>query len=295
MISRFTGAAVLAAAVSLPSVEAAQTPSASARYAATGMVLQVDAARRTFIASIDPIPGFMDAMAMSFRVRDVQELAGLGPGVMVGFTLVVDRDASHVEGVRARRHQNLEQDPMAARRLALLIEIAGRASKTLAAGEAVPDFHLIDQAARRVSLSGFRGKVVAINFMYTTCQLPDFCLRIVNHFGVVQKQLADALGRDLVLLTVTFDPLRDTPDVLARYAQQWQPVSSAWRFLTGEPTDVKRVLDAFGVAAFPNDGLMDHALRTVFIDRAGRLAATIEGNQYSSDQLVSLAREMIRR
>lgn len=273
----------------------AQAPPATARYPVTGMVLEADPANRRFVASIDRIPGFMDAMTMPFQVKDGRELAGVGPGTVVEFTLVVEREASVVEGLRIVRHRNLEQDPIAARRLALLRELAGGSSKPLAVGDAVPDFRLIDQASRPVSLSAFRGKVVGINFTYTTCQLPDFCLRLVNHFGVVQKQLSAALGRDLILLTITFDPIRDTPEVLAQYARRWQASPETWRFLTGDAAAVRRVLDLFGVDAFPNEGLMDHSLHTVFIDRAGRLAANIEGNQYSADQLVGLARTLVEK
>ena len=83
----------------------------------------------------------------------------------------------------------------------------------------MPDFTLTDQARSRVTLSQFRGKVVAINFIYTSCALPQFCYRMANHFGVLQKRFQERIGRDLVLLTVTFDPARDTPERLAEYAQ----------------------------------------------------------------------------
>jgi protein SCO1 len=268
---------------------------AADRYAASGMVLEVDRPSRSFTASTDTIPGFMAAMTMKFQVRDAKELDGVTPGTIVDFTLVVDKTSSVAEGIRIRRYVGLEQDPLAARRLSLLKEIAGgAASKALAVGAAVPDFTLIDQKSRKVSLSQFRGKVVAMNFMYTTCQLPDFCLRIVNHFGALQKTFKAELGRDLEFLTITFDPVRDQPDVLDRYASQWSPNPDTWHFLTGPPTDVQRVLEWFGVAAFPDEGLMDHSLHTVLIDRTGRLFANIEGNKYSTDQLAALTRTVLR-
>jgi protein SCO1 len=266
------------------------------RHACRGLVLEVDAARRTFVASIDSIPGVMPAMRMPFRVRDAKELAGVVPGAMIEFTLVIGKSASYAEGIRVRRVQNLEQDPLAARRQALLKEIAsGVAAKAVPAGGIVPDFTLIDQKARPVTLSKLRGKVVAINFMYTTCQLPDFCLRIVNHFGVLQKRLASDLGPNLIFLTITFDPVRDQPDVLDRYASQWKPNPNVWHFLTGPVPEVQRVLGLFGVSAFPNDGLMDHSLHTAVLDRTGRLVANIEGNQYSSDQLYDLIQGALKR
>jgi protein SCO1/2 len=277
-------------------VAIADAAGAAERYSVSGMVLKVDAARRTFVASIEKIPGFMEAMTMPFDVKDVKELAGLVPGAIVDFTLVVDKGSSYAEGIRIRRYQSVEQDPLTARRLSLLKQISGGgAASPLKIGEAVPDFTLTDQKSRRMSLSAHRGKIVAINFMYTTCQLPDFCLRVVNHFGVLQKRFKAELGRDLVLLTITFDPARDRPDVLDEYSRQWNADPETWRFLTGAVSEVQRVLALFGVAAFPDDGLMDHSLHTALIDRSGRLVANIEGNQYSSDQLVDLLKSVLER
>jgi protein SCO1/2 len=259
------------------------------------MVLEVDAPQRTFTAWMEAVPGFMGAMTMPFTVQDARALAGLVPGATVEFTLVVGSTSSWAEQIRVRRYQGLEQDPLAARRLALLRDLTrGPAPPTIAIGTPVPDFTLIDQKRRRFSLSSVRGQVVAINFIYTTCQLPEFCLRIANHFGVLQQRFASRLGRDLVLLTITFDPARDTPEVLDAYASQWKPNPDTWRFLTGGSADIQRVLDLFGVSAFPNDGLMDHTLRTALIDREGRLLANIEGNQYTTEQLVALTAAALR-
>jgi protein SCO1/2 len=269
---------------------------AADRYAATGIVLSVDRAHRTFIASIDGIPGVMPAMSMPFEVRDDTELAAVQPGAMIEFTLVVEKSSSYVEAIRIRHAQNLEQDPLAARRLSLLQQVTrGGGAQPLAIGEEVPDFRLIDQLGRPVVLSSLRGKVVAVNFMYTACQLPQFCLRIVNHFGALRTRFQPQMGRDLVFLTITFDPIRDQPEVLARYASRWKPDPDTWHFLTGPVADVRRVLGMFGASAFPDEGLMDHSLQTVLIDRAGRLAASVEGNRYSPEQLADLTRSVLRR
>jgi hypothetical protein len=97
------------------------------------------------------------------------------------------------------RYQSVEQDPRTARRLAVMRQMAGLASKPLEVGAQVPDFALIDQARQRVTRSSLAGKVLAINFIYTRCALPQFCLRVSNNFGVLQKRFQKELGRDLVL------------------------------------------------------------------------------------------------
>jgi protein SCO1/2 len=268
--------------------------SADERYAVTGLIVDVQPETRTFVASIDAIPGFMAAMTMPFQVRDAAELRTLARGALVEFTLVVTAGSSYAERVRVRRAESLEQDPLAARRLALIHELTtGRAARTVAPGSVVPDFQLVDHKARPASLSQFRGKVVAVNFTYTTCQLPDFCLRIVNHFGALQRRFSAELGRDLIFLTITFDPARDQPEVLDRYAAQWKPDPDTWRFLTGPVPDVRAALESFGMAAFMNEGLMDHGLRTAVVDRDGRLVASLEGNQYGSDQLGDLIASVV--
>jgi protein SCO1/2 len=111
---------------------------------------------------------------------------------------------------------------------------------------------------------------------------------VSNNFGVLQQRFQKELGRDLVLLTITFDPQRDTPDVLASYASQWKADPKTWHFLTGPVNDVRRICSLFGVEYFPDEGLMNHSLRTAVIDRSGRIVASIEGNTYTPEQLGDL-------
>jgi len=283
----------------LPSVVAllalAAGASAAEEYAVKGMVVSVNRQASTFTASIEEIPNFMRAMTMPFDVLKPGDLDNLAPGAVVEFTLVVDKQSSHAEQIKIVRFESVERDPFSASRLALLNEIVagGSAVKPLAIGDSVPDFKLTDQRKRAVLLSSLRGKIVALNFVYTSCALPNFCLRLANNFNVLQKRFKQRLGRDLVLLTVTFDPVHDTPEVLADYAEQWK-ADAAWRFLTGSEQDVARVCRLFGVNAFPNEGLLDHSLHTVLIDRQGKLVANIEGNEFSVTQLGDLVETVLK-
>ena len=268
------------------------------QYSATGMVLKVDRARRSVVVSCQTVPGYMEAMTMPFDVRESRELNGIAPGMTVEFTLVVKAESAYAEKLRVLPYESTEQDPLTARRLDLVERITNPASsqaKTAAIGQTVPDFTLIDQAHHQVALSQFAGKVVAINFIYTSCALPNYCFRMSNHFGVLQKRFKDRLGRDLVLLTVTFDPVRDQPDVLARYARTWKADPANWHFLTGTVPDVQRVTSLFGMDFFPDEGLMNHSLHTAVIDRQGRLAANIEGNQFTAEQLGDLVQTVLGR
>jgi len=229
-------------------------------------------------------------------VREAKELDGLAPGMAVDFTLVIEKESNYAEHLKIRGYESVEQDPLTARRLKLLNQLSHPGSadvKALEIGQAVPDFTLTDQNRRRVTLSQLSGKVLAINFIYTSCALPNFCFRNSNTFGVLQKRFKQKMGKELVLLTITFDPQRDRPDVLAKYANNWKADPASWHFLTGSVPDIQRVSNLFGVDYFPDEGLMNHSLHTAIINRQGKLVANIEGNQFTADQLGDLVQTVL--
>jgi protein SCO1 len=259
------------------------------RYSARGLILKLDQVHKTVLVSCDAIPGYMEPMTMLYSVRDTSELQGIRAGTLIDFTLVVQPDASFIESIRPQKYQGLEPDPLTARRLKLLNQVANPPTmKAIAVGESVPDFTLTDQNRRKVVLSNFAGKVIVLNFVYTRCALPNFCFRSSNNLGLLQRRFRQRLGRDLVLLTVTFDPTHDDPLTLAKYAATWKADSNKWHFLTGAAEDVRRVCELFGEDFFQDEGLMAHSLHTVIINRNGKLAANLEGNEFSAQQLGDL-------
>ena len=99
------------------------------KYAAKGMILKVDAERKTITVSCQPIPGFMEAMVMPIAVADAKSLKGLTPGTTISFSLVVDANASRAEDIQIQSYQGLEVDPLTARRLKLLNQAADPATR----------------------------------------------------------------------------------------------------------------------------------------------------------------------
>jgi protein SCO1/2 len=262
---------------------------AAKKYEVTGLVLRVDAPHKTVLVSHDAIPGYMDAMTMPYSVRDPHLLDHLEPGQKIGFTLVVTKDSSWLEGIHVVPFQSMDRDPFATKRLQILdAALQPDAPPQLKPGQKVPDFSLLDQMSRTVRLSQFEGKVVAMTFVYTRCPLPDYCFRLSNNFRRLGKRFSKRLGNDLELLSVTFDPVHDTPDVLAKYAEVWKAEGDGWRFLTGPLPDVKQVCSRFGMNFWLDEGALTHSLHTVVIDRQGRLVANIEGNQFTAEQLGDL-------
>jgi protein SCO1 len=263
----------------------------------TGLILRIDRPHRTFVVSCSAIPGYMEAMVMPIPVREEKMLDGLERSKVVDFTLVVDEDDSYAENIRIHNYESLETEPLEVRRLQLLnnVEKTDLTASPLVLGQPVEDFTLIDQTGQSVTFSQFRGKVIALAFIYTSCPLPNYCFRLTNNFGRLQKRFADRMGRDLVLLSITFDPVHDRPDVLTKYAATWTADPNSWHFLTGSLPEVKTLCHKFGVNFWPDEGTLTHSLHTVVIDRAGRLAANFEGNEFTSEQLGDFVESSLRQ
>jgi len=265
------------------------------RYSASGLVLSVDRPRKVIVVSCQAILGFMDAMEMPLTVANAKSLDGIKPGTLIDFELVVSKQASHAENIRVRTYASAEREPSKARRLQGFDEDLRGRVRRLTVGEPLPDFVLTDQKNRTVRLSQFSGKIVALNFIYTRCVLPQYCFRSSSNFGILQHRYSERLGHDLILLSITFDPVHDQPAVLQKYAQTWKADPDNWRFLTGAALDVQRLGDLLGVNYVPDEGLYIHSLRTIIIGRDGKLLANLEGNDFTGQQFADLVKTFLDR
>jgi cytochrome oxidase Cu insertion factor (SCO1/SenC/PrrC family) len=88
-----------------------------------------------------------------------------------------------------------------------------------------------------------KGKVVLINFLFTTCK--GVCSPMTANLAKVQKYLGERVGREVVMISVSVDPLTDTPAVLKKYADSFK-TQPGWYFLTGEKKNVDWVLYKLG-------------------------------------------------
>jgi protein SCO1/2 len=260
-------------------VTAIVTATACAKhYTANGLVLRIDRPGAIVTISHDAFPGFMDAMAMPFDLDGAARRTHVAPGDRVRFRLSVKGGRSWVDRLEivsaAPVDAGLQQTPATP----LLVPV----------GSPIPDFELTDQSGAPVTVSGLKGKVIAVTFVYTRCPLPDYCPRMVANLRAVRDRFANRMDRDLILLTISFDPKYDTPERLRQYAEGYRAGGAGWHFLTGDPARIERVCAAFGIQYWAEEGLITHSLQTAIIDRQGRLAATVEGKDFTPQQLGDL-------
>jgi protein SCO1/2 len=134
-----------------------------------------------------------------------------------------------------------------------------------------PEVSLVDSAGQTFSLSSLRGKAVLVSFIYTTCS--GSCPATTHTLYRVQQTMKEAglWGKEVEIVSISLDPARDTSEVLARYAKIFGADTAHWRFLTGSPDQVAKVLAAWGMwARVGPSGTLDHPSRIFLIDPRGR-------------------------
>jgi protein SCO1/2 len=134
-----------------------------------------------------------------------------------------------------------------------------------AAKVVLSDAPLVDASGRRLRLAQdvIGERIAVVNFVYTTCT--TVCPVASATFQQLQRRLAGALGKEVVLVSVSIDPLRDTPDRLRQYAARYE-AGDGWVWLTGAKADVDSVLRGFG-AYTPN--FEDHPAMVLIGDARG--------------------------
>lgn len=248
------------------------------RYHASGIVLSVNRPAGEVTISHRAIVGYMPAMSMPFRVSHPDDLSLVTPGARVRFDLNVTRAAARITKLR------IDAGP------APDFELP-KPRHVLATGDPVPDFTLIDEHERSTKLSGFRGRLTAIEFIYTRCPLPDVCPRLSANFALLQRRF----GHDVALLSVTIDPEHDTPEILRDYARRWHADPAIWHFLTGDAESIRRLAGEFGLVYFAEEGSITHTSSTALIGPDGRLRGRLEGSSYTTKQLVDLVSSILLR
>lgn len=131
-----------------------------------------------------------------------------------------------------------------------------------------PDFVLVSQDTQRFDSTRLRGKIVVLNFIFTTCT--DVCPIFTANLAQLQRKLNARYGAELFFVSVTTDPEVDSAKVLKAYAQRYSADFKNWAFLTGSEARLKELWSGFGVRVIKKGrGLVQHTSLTTVIDRKG--------------------------
>ena len=253
------------------------------RYAFTGRVVSIDTQDQSAIIDGDAIPGFMDAMAMPYKIKPPAMLNTLAPGDAITADVVVVQPNSNNEG--ATPDSWLENIKITAHTAP-----APTVFHMPAPGEEVPDFSFTNQTGKHISLQQYRGKFLLVTFIYTRCPFPDFCPRMSSNFAEIHKQLA--ANPNVHLLSLSFDPEHDTPKVLRDYgfsvAHTHDPaLFTRWEFAAPTLADLPKIANFFALTVKPEGGLITHTLSTAVIAPDGKIVKWYHGSDWQVSDLIN--------
>src|SRR5208337_881428 len=187
----------------LPACHSKTSQAAAKRYPFAGRVVSIDAQDQSALIANDNIPGFMDAMTMSYKVKPPSVLNQLTTGDSISAEAVVVEPTG--KGDNAEPGYWLENVKVTAHR-DTTPALSPHALHMPAPGEEVPDFSFTNQSGRRISFRQYRGQVLLVTFIYTRCPFPDFCPRMSANFNEIYKQLGTNPSlAGTRLLSVSFD------------------------------------------------------------------------------------------
>jgi protein SCO1/2 len=260
-----------------------EAPAGAPRYPLQGKVVEVDVSGRKVTIAHQDIPGFMPAMTMPFVVleKDAALLRHVGPGDEITATLVALDSRYWLEDLVVARKG--VPDPGAVPR--------PRAHEPHP-GDAMPDVALVDQDGKPLRLADYRGKAVALTFVFTRCPMPEFCPLLMKKFAAAQALLTKepGLAARTRLLTISFDPAHDTPEVLRAFGKPFQKTTQAftqWSLATGKDDAIRVLGGALELDYVEDSRSFTHNLRTAVLDRDGRLRRLFRGNEWTPEELVA--------
>lgn len=261
----------------------------TARYPFKGRVVSIDSQAQTALIDAEAIPGFMEAMAMSYKIQPPSALGQLTANDTISADVVVVRSGDGVsdywlENVKVTGHG----EPPAK---------SASAVHWPAAGQSVPDFAFTNQDGKRISLGQYHGKTLLVTFIYTRCPFPDFCPRMSSNFAEIYQKLNSnpALAKTQ-LLSVSFDPEHDTPKVLRDYGFSVAHTHDAalfkrWQFAAPSADDLPKIADFFALTVKPEGGMITHNLSTAVIGPDGKVVKWYHGGDWQVSDLIKDAGE----
>jgi protein SCO1/2 len=261
--------------------------SAERNYAVSGQVIAVTPDRREATVKHGEIKGLMPAMTMPYKFKEKAELDAVKPGDLISATLVIVENDAYLTKVARVGEAPLEPPP--AEEIVAVRPPSG--VERLKPGDIVPDARFVDQDGKKKTFRAFRGSTVVLTFIYTKCPLPTFCPMMDRHFATLQEHLQDDPAlKGVHLVTVSFDPLADTPPVLKQHARELKADLTRWTFLTGDLDDIDMFAARFGlsVARSPTDARdITHNLRTAIVSPEGKLLKMYTGNEWTPDEILA--------
>ncbi len=239
----------------------------------------------------EAIPGFMEAMTMSYKLKDPSIISELHPGDRITGTLLVTKDADGFNTVLLDKIVVIAQ-AKPDYKPAVQYHVPQ-------AGDSVPDFKLVNQSARTLQLSQFQGKVLLVTFIYTRCPLAEFCPRMSQNFVEIDQALSadPALYAHTHLLSISFDPSYDTPQVLRTYGESYThkrgpQAFQHWDFAAPQQDDLAALTQFFNVGITPGESkTLNHSLSTVLIGKDGRIVAWYPNNDWKPADVVTQIRQ----
>ncbi|RJG20696.1 SCO family protein [Paenibacillus thiaminolyticus] len=158
-----------------------------------------------------------------------------------------------------------------------------------------PDFNMQNVDGSTVTLADTNGKVRLFYFYFTNC--PDVCPPTTYRLSEVQKLLQDngMFGTDASIVSISFDPERDTLEEIKKWSEKYNADYSGWYFLRGKEEDVAKMMPELGSSVFKDeDGNFTHLNVITLVDQDGNIRKYYNANDLETSSPENIAKDVAR-
>jgi protein SCO1/2 len=163
------------------------------------------------------------------------------------------------------------------------------------------DVELQDQNGETFNFpDDLKGKVVLVGYVYTHC--PDICPMVTYNMRDIQRKVD---SDNFMLVSISFDPKRDTPEILSQYAENYRLDLTQWSLLSGDSDEIDRVMNRLGIAVqklpsrFMSDGgelyFMNHSDKVTLIDQNLNVVDEFMGSELDQEKALRKIEELLAK
>lgn len=259
-------------------------PASRQTFEVRGVIQSIRQEGKVLIIDHEEIPGYMRQMIMPFGVAEGESTTGLTPGDEIEFTYEVEEVKSWIHGIRktgvTREIKIASAEDLPDPDDVELLEI----------GDVFPDYQFKDQDGKDISLHEYRGRPVALTFVFSRCPVPEYCPAMMRNFDKVEERLKSDPDspEDWKLLTISFDSWNDSPEIMKAYGEAFGRDTNNWSLLsTDSCCTIYDISGNVGLKFADQDGSFIHNLRTVVLDKEGKIVRIFTDESWDVEELIS--------
>jgi len=245
-----------------------QTP---IKHSVTGVIKEIDITKNRLLIDHEEIPGFMDKMVMYFNLHKSIDINNFSVNDSLTFDLIINNKNSYTKNFIFHGKSIINDDDF-------FLSDDDKKYKLKKAGEFIDDATFLTLDNKRVKLSDYKNKFIAISYIFSKCPMPNMCPAVILNNQYLSKQFKND---NIVFLLISFDYIYDTPDILKKSYESLSSENLIFLSSYNNVNDIFTLTQQSGVGFWGvEDNNIGHTMRTIIVDQNLMVVKAFDGFEW---------------